>query len=258
MLPIDVGRSDGSAVVTVNRPEVLNVLDVEHAQALLDRLEELAADSSVRAVVVTGAGARAFSAGADIGQLRDFGPPAARRFADLGHRIAACLESMPKPTVAAVNGIALGGGCELALACDLRVASQSARFGQPEVKIGVIPGWGGTQRLARVTSLGFAKELVLTGRTVDADEALARGLVSSVHPPDELRQRVLELCAAIAEAGPLALASAKEAANLALQGDDRSNLEAEARLFALLFSGHDQREGMTAFIEKRPPTFEGR
>jgi enoyl-CoA hydratase len=257
-MPIDVARDGGTAVVTINRPDVLNALDLAHAEGLRDRLEELRADPAVRAVVLTGAGGKAFSAGADIREARELETLGARCRAELGQYIASLLETMPKPTIAAVNGFALGGGCELALACDIRLASTGARFGLPEVKIGVMPGWGGCVRLARVTSLGFAKDLVLTGRTVQADEALARGLVSAVHEPDALMERALELCAAIAEGSPLALASAKEATNLALQGNHRSNLETETELFALLFSSEDQKEGMTAFLEKRKPHFTGR
>lgn len=257
-MPIDVERRDGAAVVTVNRPDALNALDVEHAEALRDRLEELAGDDSVRAVVLTGAGEKAFVAGADIKYMHGLDVLGARRWGALGHRLGALLETMPKPTVAAVNGFALGGGCELALACDVRLASTTARLGQPEVNIGIFPGWGGSLRLARVTSLGFAKELIFTGRMVDAEEALARGLVNAVHEPAELLPRALELCAAFASKSPLALAYAKEAVNLALQGDHRSSLEAEARLFAMLFSSEDQKEGMAAFVEKREPSFKGR
>jgi enoyl-CoA hydratase len=165
---------------------------------------------------------------------------------------------MPKPTIAALNGFALGGGCELALACDLRLASTNARLGQPEINLGILPGWGGSLRLARATTLGFAKELVLTGRQVGAEEALERGLVNAVHEPGELMERTLELCRTLAEKSPLALAYAKEAVNLALQGDHRANLATEARLFALLFATEDRREGMAAFAEKRTPEFRGR
>jgi enoyl-CoA hydratase len=165
---------------------------------------------------------------------------------------------MRKPTIAAVNGFALGGGCEMALACDIRLASRNARFGQPEINLGVIPGWGGTQRLARTTTLGFAKELVLSGRMVGADEALQRGLVNAVYEPEELMPRALELARTIAAKSPLALAYAKEAANRALHGDLGANLVHEADLFAILFSTEDAKEGLTAFTEKREPRFVGR
>ena len=257
-MPIDVERRDAAAVVTVNRVDAMNALDLDHARSLRDRLEELAGDSDVRVVVLTGAGDRAFVAGADIKYMSGLGVLEARRWGELGQACAALLEEMPKPTIAAVNGFALGGGCELALACDIRIASTTARLGQPEVNLGVIPGWGGTQRLARATTLGFAKELVFTGRAVGADEALARGLVNAVHEPGKLMEKTLELCATLAAKGPVALAHAKEAANLALQGDHAAGLATEARLFALLFASEDQKEGMAAFVEKREPRFRGR
>ena len=255
---IGLERRDGAAIVTVDRPEVMNALDLEHLEALRDRLAELAADAEARVVVLTGAGEKAFVAGADIKYMQGLDVLGARRWGELGHECGNLLETMPKPTVAALNGFALGGGCELALACDLRLASTNARLGQPEINLGVLPGWGGSLRLARATSFGFAKELVLTGRQVGAEEALERGLVNAVHKPDELREKTLELCRTLAAKSPLALAYAKEAVNLALQGDHRANLATEARLFAMLFGTEDQREGMAAFAEKRTPEFRGR
>ncbi len=257
-MAIDVERNDGAAVVTVNRPEAMNALDVEHAEALRDRLAELAQDADARVVVLTGAGEKAFIAGADIKYMQSLGVLEARRWGELGHACGELLETMPKPTIAAINGFALGGGCELALACDLRLASANARLGQPEINLGILPGWGGSLRLARTTTLGFAKELVLTGRQVDAAEALDRGLVNAVCEPGDLRERTLELCRALTAKSPLALAYAKEAVNLSLQGEHGANLAAEARLFAMLFASEDQQEGMAAFAEKRQPEFRGR
>jgi enoyl-CoA hydratase len=257
-VPIDVDRRDGAAVVTVNRPEALNALDVDHLHALHASLAELAGDDDARVVVLTGAGDRAFIAGADIKHMQSLGVLEARQWGELGHACSALLETMPKPTVAAVNGFALGGGCELALACDLRLASTNARLGQPEINLGILPGWGGSLRLARTTTLGFAKELVLTGRQVDAREALERGLVNAVYDPVELMEKTIELCRLLASKSPLALAYAKEAVNLALQGDHRANLDVEARLFAMLFASEDQKEGMAAFVDKRDPEFRGR
>jgi enoyl-CoA hydratase len=258
LMGIEVERRSAAALVTVNRPEAMNALDLAHARDLRDRLEELAEETDVRALVLTGAGERAFIAGADVKYMQALGVLEARRWGELGQRCAELLETMPKPTIAAVNGFALGGGCELALACDLRIASSKAKLGQPEINLGVIPGWGGSQRLARATSLGFAKDLIFTGRSVDASEALARGLVDAVHEPGELMTKVDELCGTLAAKSPLALAYAKEATNLALQGDHRANLTTEARLFSMLFASEDQKEGMAAFVEKREPQFRGR
>jgi enoyl-CoA hydratase len=255
---IALERRDGAAILTVDRPEAMNALDLEHLGTLRDRLAELAADDEARVVVLTGAGEKAFVAGADIKYMQGLDVLGARRWGELGHECGNLLETMPKPTIAALNGFALGGGCELALACDLRLASTNARLGQPEINLGILPGWGGSLRLARATTLGFAKELVLTGRQVGAEEALERGLVNAVHEPGELMEKTLELCRTLAEKSPLALAYAKEAVNLALQGDHGANLATEARLFAMLFGTEDQREGMAAFVEKRTPEFRGR
>jgi enoyl-CoA hydratase len=244
--------------VTIDRPDALNALDVEHAEGLRDRLSELARDEDARVVVLTGAGDRAFAAGADIKYMQGLDVLGARRWGALGQECARLLEEMPKPTIAAVNGFALGGGCELALACDLRYASSRAKLGQPEVTIGVIPGWGGTQRLARIAGVGVAKDLVLTGRTVEAEEALRLGLVSAVVEPDALLAHVLEVAAGLAAKSALALAYAKEALNLAALGEAHAHLETEERLFAMLFASEDQAEGMAAFVEKREPMFRGR
>src|SRR5207249_6466373 len=183
---LDLAREDGVAYVTVERPEAMNALDLETLGALHVRLRELADDAEVRVVVLTGAGDRAFVAGADIKYMSGLSVLEAREWGGLGHATAFLLETMRKPTIAAINGFALGGGCELALACDLRYASRRAKLGQPEVNLGIIPGWGGTQRLARATTLGFAKELIFTGRVVDADDAERHGLVNAVFEPAEL------------------------------------------------------------------------
>jgi enoyl-CoA hydratase len=236
----------------------MNALDLETLQALHDRLRELAHDGEVRVVVLTGAGDKAFAAGADIKYMGSLTVLEAREWGDLGHACGLLLETMRKPTIAAINGFALGGGCELALACDLRYASSTARLGQPEINLGLIPGWGGTQRLARVAGLGFAKELILTGRIVDAAEAERRGLVNAVFEPSELVERTLETARLLASKSPVALAYAKEAANLALQGAHEASLTQEASFFAILFSTEDAKEGLSAFAEKREPRFVGR
>jgi enoyl-CoA hydratase len=249
--------ADGAvATVTVDRAEAMNALDVATLAELKDRLTELRDDESVRVVVLTGAGEKAFVAGADIKAMSAMGVDEAKAWGALGHQAAALLETMPKPAIAAINGFALGGGCELAAACDIRYASPRAKLGQPEINLGIIPGWGGTQRLARLCGLGFAKDLILTGRLVDAEEALARGLVDGVHDP--VLDKALETARLLASKSPVALAAAKRALNHALQGDHVENLEREADEFGGLFSSKDAREGLNAFIEKREPTFTGR
>jgi enoyl-CoA hydratase len=255
---VDIARDGAVATVTVKRPDALNALDLEHAEALRAHLEDLAADDTVRVLVLTGAGERSFIAGADIKYMQALGVLEARRWGELGHACGHLLETMPKPTIAAINGYALGGGLELALACDLRVAASTAQLGQPEINLGILPGWGGSIRLARTTTLGFAKALILTGRTIDAAEALEHGLVTAVYESSELMTKTHELAKGLAAKSPLALAYAKEATNLALQGPHRTNLEIEARLFAMMFSSEDQKEGMAAFVEKREPRFSGR
>jgi enoyl-CoA hydratase len=257
-VPVDMLRRERFAVLTLNRPEALNALSVEILDELDGLLDAIESQPEVRAVVVTGAGDRAFTAGADIGHLREATPLQAREYAKRGHAVLGRIEAFPKPVIAAVNGYALGGGCELALACDIRLASETARFGLPEVNLGIFPGWGGTQRLARATSPGFAKEMIFTGRQVDAQEARAAGLVNHVHPPGELMDRAMELAETIAAKPPWAIAVAKEVVNLALEGDLQGHLARELDAFALAFTTEDQREGMAAFFEKRAPTFVGR
>jgi enoyl-CoA hydratase len=252
---IRVDRDAAVAVLTVDRQDALNALDVATLTELRDCLQEVVADDDVRVVILTGAGEKAFVAGADIKYMSGLDVEEAKAWGALGHEAGRLLETMPKPTIAAVNGFALGGGCELALACDIRYAASSAKLGQPEVNLGIIPGWGGTQRLARVCGLGVAKELIFTGRVIGADEALRIGLVNGVHDP--VLDQARETAALLASKSPIALRLMKELANRALGGDHGANLDAEAETFGELFASGDAKEGMTAFVEKREPVFRG-
>ena len=246
------------ATVTIDRPDVLNALNTALLEELLATLGDLGRDAAVGVVVLTGEGERSFIAGADIKEMAGKTPLEARAYSELGQEIAHSLETMRKPTIAAVNGFALGGGCEMALACDVRLASQNAQFGQPEINLGIIPGWGASQRLARATNIGYAKELILTGRMIGADEALERGLVQHVYPADELMPAAWRMGAEMASKSPVALYYAKEATNRALHGDIGGNLVHEADLYSLMFSTEDAREGMNAFVEKRRASFVGK
>jgi enoyl-CoA hydratase len=253
---IRVEREDAVAIVTIDRQEALNALDVATLTELRDRLRELADDDAARVVILTGAGEKAFVAGADIKYMSGLDVDQAKQWGALGHETGRLLETMPKPTIAAVNGFALGGGCELAVACDLRYAASSAKLGQPEVNLGIIPGWGGTQRLARVSGLGVAKELIFTGRIIDAEEALRIGLVNAVHDP--VLEKAREVGTLLASKSPIALKLMKDLANRALSGAHAANLDAEGEMFGELFSSDDAKEGLTAFVEKRQPNFVGR
>src|SRR5215213_9639606 len=254
-IAVRVGREGAVATVTVDRPDALNALDRPTLEELRDRLAELADDGETRVVVLTGSGEKAFVAGADIKYMSSLEVEEAKAWGALGQDCGRLLETMPKPTIAAINGFALGGGCELALACDIRFAATGAKLGQPEVNLGIIPGWGGTQRLARVCGLGIGKELIFTGRVIDADEALRIGLVNAVHDP--VLDKARETAALLAAKSPIALQLMKELANRALGGDHAANLEAEGDTFGELFSSDDAKEGLTAFVEKRDAVFKG-
>jgi enoyl-CoA hydratase len=246
------------ATVTVNRPRALNALNTATITELLELSTDLEANPNVRAVVLTGAGDKAFVAGADISEMAEMRPREARHFAELGGALMTAVETSDKPWIAAVNGFALGGGCELALSCDFIYAAKNARLGQPEVTLGVIPGFGGTQRLMRRVGIAKAKEIIFTGDMVDADEALRIGLADLVVDRSELLARARQTGEKIATKGPLAIAEAKRVMlhGQSLPLPDACALEAHA--FASLFDSSDQKEGMKAFIQKRPAVFEGK
>jgi len=246
------------ATVTVNRPKALNALNTHTITELLELSTDLETNPNVRAIVLTGAGDKAFVAGADIAEMAEMRPREARHFAELGGALMSAIETSDKPWIAAVNGFALGGGCELALACDFIYAARGARLGQPEITLGVIPGFGGTQRLLRRIGIGKAKEMVFTGDMVEAEEALRIGLVDLVVDKAELVARARQTGEKIATKGPLAVAEAKRAMlhGQSLPLPDACALEVAG--FASLFDTSDQKEGMKAFIQKRPAVFEGK
>jgi len=251
-------KKDGIAVVTINRAKALNALNEATLGELLGCFEALESDAEVRAVILTGAGEKAFVAGADIAAMQSMEAVAARDFALLGQQVMNRIEHLAKPVIAAVNGFALGGGCELAMACDLRLASENARFGQPEVNLGVIPGFAGTQRLPRLVGKGRAKELLFTGDLIDAAEAWRIGLVNRVLPAAELLGAARKLAAKIADKGLVAIGLCKDAVNTGLEMESDKACRYEADQFALCFATADQKEGMSAFLEKRPARFQDR
>lgn len=254
-MSIDLAVHDGIATVTINNPDKLNALDTDHLEALLGTLRTLSTDASVRVVILTGAGDRAFVAGANITRMATFSHDEGLQFGRLGHAVAAEIERLPQPVIAAIRGFALGGGTELALACDIRICAHDAVFAQPEVGLGIPPGWGGTQRLPRLVGKGMASELIFTGRRIKADEALRIGLVNSVHEPQMLMDFANELARSIAANSPSAVRASKRLIARALDGHPASGLAEEAHAFADAFGTADQREGMGAFIEKRKPVF---
>jgi enoyl-CoA hydratase len=258
MSTVLVDRDAHVVTLTLNRPDKLNALNDELLGELSRVLRDLGRDATVRCAILTGAGDKAFAAGADIAAMSTMGAVQAKLFAELGHRVGRALESAHFPVIAAVNGFALGGGCELALACDFIYASDKARLGQPEVNLGVLPGFGGTQLLSRRVGTARAREICMTGDMIGPEEALRIGIVNAVVPSAELLPRVREVAAKIASKGPLAVAGIKR---VVVRGADVPLLtanELESTAFAALFGTYDQREGMQAFLEKRAPKFEGR
>jgi enoyl-CoA hydratase len=251
-------REGAVAILTLNRPEKLNALNAELLEELSVSLETLGRDPGVACAILTGAGDKAFAAGADIQAMVDMTTEQARAFSEMGHRVCSRIERASFPVIGAINGFALGGGCEIALACDFLYASDKAKLGQPEVSLGVIPGFGGTQRLSRRVGIARARELCYTGDTLGAEEALRIGLVNGVVAHAELQTKVREIAAKIASKGTLAVAQCKRVlwAGADIPIDVANSLEIQA--FAMLFGTHDRAEGMKAFVEKRKPAFAGK
>lgn len=246
------------ATVTINRPKALNALNPATVRELSAAVEEISRRDDVGVVLLTGAGEKAFVAGADISEMRNFTAVQALEFAFFGQRVLERIEQSPKPVIGVINGYALGGGCELAMACDILIAADTARFGQPEVNLGIIPGFGGTQRLPRLVGRNLAKELVLTGEMISAQRAYEIGLVNRVVPQTELMNTAREIAGKILSKGPLAVGAAKSAMNRGLDLDLQNACALEANAFAVTFATEDGSEGMTAFLEKRKAEFKGR
>jgi len=251
-------RDDGIAIITINRPEALNAFTSADLESLLATVKAVGALRSIRVVILTGAGERSFVAGADIKEMANKSTEEGRQFGVLGHSVANSLEAIPQPVIAAVNGFAFGGGCELALASQIRIASENAQFAQPEVSLGIPPGWGGSQRLPHLIGPGLAAEMIFTGRRVKADEALRIGLVNAVYPIADLMPQAIALAGQIAKNSPRAVAASKQLIRRSLDGNVARGLEAEIEALAQAFSSEDQREGMTAFVEKRQAVFTGK
>lgn len=255
-MAVDIEMRGSVAILTMNRPEALNAFNVEQIKAVIDAFAEVGGSQDIRAVVLTGAGEKAFAAGADIKYMAELDGHGGADFGRLGHALTRAVAESRQPVIAAVNGFALGGGCEVAIAADIRFASPNAVFAQPEVGLGIPPGWGGTQRLPRLVGPGLAAEMILSGRRVDANEALRIGLVNAIHPLESLVEAAVELAAQIGANSPRAVAAARDLMRLAFNGQNISGLATEAELFGAAFDGPDQKEGMRAFVEKRKPVFE--
>ncbi len=250
-------KRDRVAIITINRPDKRNALNIKTREEGAALLEELRNDPSVGVVVFTGAGEKAFIAGADIAEFAGR-TSITQRDVMMGRSLFTAVDTFPKPVIAMINGFCLGGGCELALACDIRIASENAQFGQPEINLGIIPGGGGTQRLTRLVGEGKAMELILTGQFIDAKTAYAIGLINHVVPADQLEAKTMEIAQHISRKSPIALQLAKEAVKIASRSNLDEGLRREVDLFALCFSTEDKDEGVSAFLERRDPVFKGR
>lgn len=251
-------KREGIATITLNRPEALNAFDEDVVNEVLQAVEDVQADNSVRVVVLTGAGEKAFSAGADIKTMKGFNALKARQLSLMGEKLCNALEDMDKPVIAAINGYALGGGLEVAMACDLRLASEKARMGQTEINIGLIPGWGGTQRLTRLIGKTKAKELIFTGKMITPQKAEKLGIVNQIIPQEQFREKVREVAEELASKAPVALKVAKSVINRGADMSLDSAIALEREGFGVVGSTEDLQEGVSAFTEKRKPEFKGR
>jgi len=250
-------KEDKVAMLTISRPKALNALNSETLKELDLAIDEIASDDEIYAVILTGEG-KAFVAGADITEMKDLDVMGGRRFGNLGNKVFRKLETLEKPVIAAVNGFALGGGCELSMACDIRIASSKAKFGQPEVGLGITPGFGGTQRLARLVGTGMAKQLIYTGDIINAEEALRIGLVNKLVEPEQLIEEAKLLAKKIVNNAPIAVKLCKTAINRGMQMDIDTALIYEAEVFGACFATEDQKNGMTAFIQKTEKCFKNK
>lgn len=248
-------KEDGLAILTINRPKFMNALNAETLVEIAAAVDEVKEDADIKVLIITGSGDKAFVAGADINFMFPLSPAQGRYFSDMGEKVMRKLEIMEKPVIAAVNGFALGGGCELAMACDIRLASENALFGQPEVGLGIIPGFGGTQRLPRLIGEGRAKELTYTADTIKADEAYRVGLVNHVYPAAELMEQARKMARKIASKAPLAVGYAKFAIGKGMQVDLDTAMSIESDMFGMCCATSDKNEGLGAFVEKRKPVF---
>ena len=248
---------EGIATITFNRPKALNALNSALLEEFSKALDDIAADDNIRVLVLTGAGDKSFVAGADISELATYNSLTAKNFAQKGHGIIAKLQQLPIAVIAAVNGFALGGGTEIAIACDFIYASENAKFGQPEINLGLIPGFGGTQRLPRLIGANLAKELIFTGKMISAAEAEKIGLANKVVPQDQLMEEVLKTAREIASKGKVSLRAAKQAINNGLNTDLATGIHIEVDAFGLCYGSSDSKEGTSAFLEKRKPEFKG-
>jgi enoyl-CoA hydratase len=251
-------KSEGIATITINRPQALNALNAETLKEISARLEDAENDANIKIILITGAGDRAFSAGADLNMMKNVSPVKAVELSRLGQQLCNQVESLGKPVIAAINGYALGGGLELAMACDLRIASENAQLGQPEINVGLIPGWGGTQRLPRFVGKGVAKEMIYTGKRIDAKTAERLGLVNAVVPADQLKSKVREIALELADKPPIAIKLSKALINDSTETRPEAGLWQEAEAFGIVASTEDFKEGVSAFLEKRKPHFKGK